>query len=147
MKYYKEVTSGISLTECPICLTSFNKDDKIVQTICQHHFHSKCLIDWIDTRANCPMCRNALKDIVVQPREMITDAFWIEHQGRIVTYRLQPLSPNITPVDEQWNTIYNELIQRQTREQQYYPITTSTVTGSAANSFPSTYVNVNASIN
>ena len=40
---------------CSICLDS-NIDD-IVKLECEHLFHKNCIIQWVDIKNDCPICR------------------------------------------------------------------------------------------
>ena len=42
---------------CSICLNEFKKDEHVYFLPCIHHFHVKCLQEWIKTQKNCPMCK------------------------------------------------------------------------------------------
>jgi len=37
----------------------------VVVTPCDHSFHTGCLIGWIETKAECPMCRKKVRILVV----------------------------------------------------------------------------------
>lgn len=43
---------------CPICLTPYTADDKIVKTKCDHIFHASCLLSWKHSSPSCPLCRS-----------------------------------------------------------------------------------------
>jgi hypothetical protein len=47
---------------CPICLVNYEKGDTICWSrnpMCNHHFHSKCIMDWLmQDRKDCPCCRH-----------------------------------------------------------------------------------------
>ena len=45
---------------CPICYTDFNKDSAVLLP-CNHAFHKACLLQWLQTKFSCPICRNELK--------------------------------------------------------------------------------------
>ncbi|GFW11800.1 hypothetical protein TNCV_4100121 [Trichonephila clavipes] len=47
------------LDACPICLTSIHKQER---TQCGHVFHKKCLLQHLDIRSTCPICRELLID-------------------------------------------------------------------------------------
>ncbi|EFP92329.1 uncharacterized protein PGTG_18003 [Puccinia graminis f. sp. tritici CRL 75-36-700-3] len=52
--------TGVSLSECSICLDDFFDNKRIVvQAPCHptHAFHRICLQDWLEGRLDCPMCR------------------------------------------------------------------------------------------
>ena len=47
--------------ECPICIDSFERKEKLHVLHCGHRFHSVCINDWLKTGSNhCPMCRHAV---------------------------------------------------------------------------------------
>eukprot|EP00466_Bigelowiella_natans_P005845 jgi/Bigna1/140758/aug1.58_g15466 len=48
--------------ECAICLEILDPDEDrvdndIVMLACNHRFHRRCLGQWLESRATCPMCR------------------------------------------------------------------------------------------
>lgn len=43
--------------DCCICLAPFSADVPIRQTSCGHHFHEKCLGNWLKMSRTCPLCR------------------------------------------------------------------------------------------
>ncbi|KAL3838207.1 hypothetical protein ACJIZ3_022798 [Penstemon smallii] len=50
---------------CPICLIDFEDDDdedELVNELpCEHHFHKKCIFEWIKlNNKTCPLCRYKL---------------------------------------------------------------------------------------
>ena len=45
--------------ECSICYESFDYDEDLVKTICNHVFCKECLIEWININDTCPVCRNS----------------------------------------------------------------------------------------
>uniref|UniRef100_A0A7S1VM26 RING-type domain-containing protein n=1 Tax=Grammatophora oceanica TaxID=210454 RepID=A0A7S1VM26_9STRA len=51
---------------CAICLDPFALDDTVTNgSSCEHEFHHKCLLDWLNSRARpkeCPTCRAPLWD-------------------------------------------------------------------------------------
>lgn len=53
---YKDILNK-SDDECVICCTQFVPNDKIITLKCVHHFHSKCVISWMVSKKNCPICR------------------------------------------------------------------------------------------
>ena len=47
--------------ECPICLETFQGNDKVKVLPCGHVFHEKCASSWIvDVRGVCPLCRQGV---------------------------------------------------------------------------------------
>ncbi|CAH2085508.1 unnamed protein product [Euphydryas editha] len=45
---------------CPICLKKFHMNDKAKEMPCQHLFHEKCIIPWLNQTNSCPFCRYEL---------------------------------------------------------------------------------------
>jgi hypothetical protein len=46
---------------CVICWQDYEEDDEIkFMPICNHHFHSSCVVEWLHVNKTCPLCR---KDI------------------------------------------------------------------------------------
>ena len=47
------------MTECTICITEFEKKDKVVRLDCGHKFHLDCVIKL--KSASCPNCRHQIE--------------------------------------------------------------------------------------
>eukprot|EP00928_Gymnodinium_smaydae_P089100 TRINITY_DN730_c0_g1_i1.p1 TRINITY_DN730_c0_g1~~TRINITY_DN730_c0_g1_i1.p1 ORF type:complete len:318 (-),score=45.23 TRINITY_DN730_c0_g1_i1:83-910(-) len=49
--------------ECPICITCF-KDGDTLRTlkVCGHSFHRSCIDLWLLRRADCPLCKQGVKE-------------------------------------------------------------------------------------
>ncbi|MCO5556141.1 hypothetical protein L7F22_009685 [Adiantum nelumboides] len=43
--------------DCPVCLDKFVSGQSILNLPCQHIFHSKCLVPWLQNHSHCPSCR------------------------------------------------------------------------------------------
>jgi len=59
----KKFHSGLVPEEdasCAICLCDYENGDELRFLRCEHHFHSKCIIQWLKKNKNCPFCK---KDI------------------------------------------------------------------------------------
>lgn len=46
--------------ECAVCLEEFRAGDNLVNLPCSHRFHSRCLVPWLHTSAQCPCCRMSI---------------------------------------------------------------------------------------
>lgn len=46
--------------ECPICLCTFEAEDVIKVTHCQHAFHLECIGNWLQSARTCALCRQDL---------------------------------------------------------------------------------------
>lgn len=52
---------------CVICMTQFEKGEKILTIPCCHLYHSDCIKDWFKKKNTCPICkfkidRNVFRD-------------------------------------------------------------------------------------
>ncbi|XP_022536546.1 RING finger protein 122 [Astyanax mexicanus] len=45
---------------CAVCLEDFRIRDEIGMLPCQHGFHKRCLVKWLEVRCVCPMCNKPL---------------------------------------------------------------------------------------
>ncbi|KAI5058291.1 hypothetical protein GOP47_0026461 [Adiantum capillus-veneris] len=48
---------GVHHDDCPVCLDSFVGGQTIFNLPCQHTFHSKCIVPWLQNHSDCPSCR------------------------------------------------------------------------------------------
>ncbi|WOK94902.1 RING-H2 finger protein ATL16-like [Canna indica] len=50
-----------SFHECAVCLNEFQAEERIrLLPICFHVFHIDCIDTWLQTNANCPLCRASI---------------------------------------------------------------------------------------
>ncbi|KAL8595439.1 hypothetical protein ACOMHN_024138 [Nucella lapillus] len=47
--------------QCQICLLDLEDGDCLRSIPCRHHFHSRCLDEWLKRKATCPSCRHNLR--------------------------------------------------------------------------------------
>uniref|UniRef100_A0A3Q2YMX1 RING finger protein 122 n=1 Tax=Hippocampus comes TaxID=109280 RepID=A0A3Q2YMX1_HIPCM len=45
---------------CAVCLEDFKVKDELGVLPCQHAFHQKCLVKWLEVRCVCPMCNKPI---------------------------------------------------------------------------------------
>uniref|UniRef100_A0A8C4RDF8 Ring finger protein 122 n=1 Tax=Erpetoichthys calabaricus TaxID=27687 RepID=A0A8C4RDF8_ERPCA len=57
---YKEQT-------CAVCLEDFKVKDELGVLPCQHAFHRRCLVKWLEVRCVCPMCNKPIRGPQEQP--------------------------------------------------------------------------------
>ena len=56
----------VDLDTCCICVDEFDKEDRIRITVCDHIFHDRCLVQWLEHKLkkeeppDCPNCRKGL---------------------------------------------------------------------------------------
>lgn len=59
------LSTAASGQHCRICLNEFSggTDDQLVirLTPCSHVFHPSCIVEWLDARNSCPLCRRRLR--------------------------------------------------------------------------------------
>jgi len=44
--------------QCSICFSDFNNGDKLRKLACSHHYHSKCIKQWLTNVKSCPICKS-----------------------------------------------------------------------------------------
>ena len=45
---------------CAICLSPYEKNDKLRFLPCKHHFHSECIDQWLIKNKSCPFCKRLI---------------------------------------------------------------------------------------
>lgn len=63
---------------CSICTFDIFTGEEIIKIPCEHMFHHKCIIPWLQLHRNCPNCRRVLtvsdkNEIVCEPENVIVD--------------------------------------------------------------------------
>jgi len=52
---------GGGMTECAICMCSFEHNDNLKRLPCSHSFHSACVTTWLVKHSNsCPLCKTVV---------------------------------------------------------------------------------------
>lgn len=68
-----EGTENSSLNECVVCLHEFQDQDMLrLLPKCSHAFHLDCIDIWLQSNANCPLCRTSISGTTRNPFDMIT---------------------------------------------------------------------------
>lgn len=49
---------------CVICLDDFEPRETVTLTPCHHMFHDNCIVPWVKSRGQCPVCRYVIGDRV-----------------------------------------------------------------------------------
>ncbi|XVF28623.1 hypothetical protein REPUB_Repub15cG0046100 [Reevesia pubescens] len=61
-----------SFCECAVCLNEFQEDEKLrIIPNCCHVFHIDCIDVWLQTNANCPLCRTSISSTSRFPIDQI----------------------------------------------------------------------------
>ncbi|XP_043696913.1 uncharacterized protein LOC122647623 [Telopea speciosissima] len=47
---------------CSICLEDFVPNEELLITPCKHMFHDECILPWVKSHGQCPVCRFSLCD-------------------------------------------------------------------------------------
>ncbi|PIN21472.1 hypothetical protein CDL12_05817 [Handroanthus impetiginosus] len=56
---FSVVKRKIDQDECVVCLGELEDEDKVrLLPLCKHAFHVKCIDQWFQRNANCPICRS-----------------------------------------------------------------------------------------
>ncbi|KAG7566190.1 Zinc finger RING-type [Arabidopsis suecica] len=42
---------------CSVCLEDFEPKETVMLTPCKHMFHEECILPWLKTKGQCPVCR------------------------------------------------------------------------------------------
>ncbi|KAJ4885019.1 RING/U-box superfamily protein [Raphanus sativus] len=42
---------------CTVCLDDFEPKETVMLTPCKHMFHEECIVQWLKTKGQCPLCR------------------------------------------------------------------------------------------
>uniref|UniRef100_A0A8C2FSQ7 Ring finger protein 122 n=1 Tax=Cyprinus carpio TaxID=7962 RepID=A0A8C2FSQ7_CYPCA len=56
----------VSQLTCAVCLEDFRTKDELGVLPCQHAFHKRCLVKWLEVRCSCPLCNNPVSDALGQ---------------------------------------------------------------------------------
>uniref|UniRef100_F6S9G1 Ring finger protein 122 n=1 Tax=Macaca mulatta TaxID=9544 RepID=F6S9G1_MACMU len=60
-KEFPHTPAPFSLQQtCAVCLEDFKGKDELGVLPCQHAFHRKCLVKWLEVRCVCPMCNKPI---------------------------------------------------------------------------------------
>ncbi|ROI74410.1 RING finger protein 122, partial [Anabarilius grahami] len=54
------IRQEIALQTCAVCLEDFKVKDELGVLPCQHAFHRRCVVKWLEVRCVCPMCNKPL---------------------------------------------------------------------------------------
>ncbi|XP_024012984.1 E3 ubiquitin-protein ligase ATL4 isoform X2 [Eutrema salsugineum] len=45
---------------CSVCLEDFEPKETVMLTPCQHMFHEECIVPWLKSKGQCPLCRSVI---------------------------------------------------------------------------------------
>ncbi|KAK4770165.1 hypothetical protein SAY87_030697 [Trapa incisa] len=55
---------------CAICLEDFEPKEEVRVTPCDHMFHEDCILPWVKSQGQCPICRSVLCDRLTQSQSL-----------------------------------------------------------------------------
>lgn len=58
--------------QCAICMDDFKENEQAKRLPCSHHFHEKCISQWLRLHGTCPTCRVTLDGDNTSNREYFT---------------------------------------------------------------------------
>ncbi|XXG84904.1 hypothetical protein AAC387_Pa11g0110 [Persea americana] len=65
---FKKIVAGRegdekSISECAVCLNEFQEEERLrLLPNCSHAFHIDCIDTWLQSNANCPLCRSSVSN-------------------------------------------------------------------------------------
>ncbi|OIW17827.1 hypothetical protein TanjilG_02455 [Lupinus angustifolius] len=81
-------------TECVICLSEFDNDDKVrLLPKCNHAFHVTCIDKWLSSHSSCPKCRQCL--IETSHKIVGSQATVVPLPVPETVIRIEPLEPEV----------------------------------------------------
>ncbi|KAK2870775.1 hypothetical protein QQF64_001841 [Cirrhinus molitorella] len=68
MVVFKDETTRLHehVLTCAVCLEDFKTKDELGVLPCQHAFHKRCLLKWLEVRCSCPMCNSPISATLEQ---------------------------------------------------------------------------------
>jgi hypothetical protein len=76
--------------ECCCCTETFDGEQAIVRTPCDHYFHEACLGEWLKLSKTCPICRcdlDAATEAMLKPKEVDIDSCGEMERGEVAVTR------------------------------------------------------------
>lgn len=57
-----ERNDSLNNNTCSICLDKFTEGEDVIISECSHVFHRECVLEWLQKKDGCPMCRQSMWD-------------------------------------------------------------------------------------
>ncbi|XP_068645843.1 RING-H2 finger protein ATL16-like [Aristolochia californica] len=70
-----------NLSECAVCLNEFQEEERLrLLPDCSHAFHIDCIDTWLQSNANCPLCRSSISNVRPFDQGMADTPYQDPHQ-------------------------------------------------------------------
>mmetsp|Transcript_2171 Transcript_2171/g.5874 ORF Transcript_2171/g.5874 Transcript_2171/m.5874 type:complete len:354 (-) Transcript_2171:1370-2431(-) len=56
-EFCDETFAGVGDRSCVICLSNYTSGELVSTLPCNHHFHKKCIEEWLAVDKSCPLCK------------------------------------------------------------------------------------------
>jgi hypothetical protein len=53
---------------CSVCWEDFTAEERVAELPCNHIYHEPCIVPWMQSNNNCPICRRVFPGTVRTPR-------------------------------------------------------------------------------
>uniref|UniRef100_A0A0A9WBW4 RING-type domain-containing protein n=1 Tax=Lygus hesperus TaxID=30085 RepID=A0A0A9WBW4_LYGHE len=81
--------------QCSVCLEHLQANEEAKMLPCNHYFHERCIVPWLELRGTCPDCRRNLvpqstnddtEEFVIDEDEETLSGYESEYSSSITTY-------------------------------------------------------------
>jgi Ring finger domain len=93
---------------CVVCQYDFQVGDETTSLPCTHCFHRDCLIPWLETNRDCPLCRTPLQDDV-QPQQQ---------QQQQDNDEEEEVNDNVEQQEQEQDQAVDDIVAQQQQQQQ-----------------------------
>ncbi|PIA42081.1 hypothetical protein AQUCO_02100145v1 [Aquilegia coerulea] len=62
---------------CAICLEDFVPKQEVLVTLCNHMFHKTCIVRWVKSNGQCPVCRIVIGEQRLHCLSTTTTTIWL----------------------------------------------------------------------
>lgn len=95
LKEFPFVAGKCKSSECSVCQEEYKKGDKCVELPCEHNYHKKCVLEWLNRHDSCPICRQPC-DVKSKPKPKKSEGGTTTTAGRRITTATGRSTPSTT---------------------------------------------------